>query len=119
MTFKSLFGVPMTSAEIQRRYREKHRIPRIPGRPDGTLRAIINAAKLATGLGLADLTVLSPAVDPYRIDTGRNHKMAQWFLEQVNRLIPDDDATIHLRGLHYRISSAGEVLKTEGFALQK
>ena len=81
--------------------------PRPPQRAAGTLRAVIKAAKRATGENLADLTVLSAAVDPYRLDTPAGHRIGQWFAEQVERFVPGD-GTIHLRGLHYRISSMAQ-----------
>ena len=77
-----------------------------PPRAAGALRAIIKAAKRSSRVNLADLTVLSAANDPYRLDTPAGHRCAQWFADQVARFVPDG-GTIHLRGLHYRISSRG------------
>ena len=74
-----------------------------PPRTAGPLREVIKASKRATGLGMADLTVLANQNDPYRQDTPANHRCAHWFAEQVQRFVPGA-RTIHLRGLHYRIS---------------
>jgi hypothetical protein len=54
------------------------------------------------------LTVLATENDPYRHDNERGHRNAQWFLEMINRFVPADQR-VHLRGLHYRVSSAGDV----------
>ena len=43
------------------------------GNGNGSLREIIEAAKVETGLGLGNLTALSPQNDPYRLDTPANH----------------------------------------------
>jgi hypothetical protein len=85
-----------------------------PLRVAGALRSVIKTSKRSTGENLADLTVLSAAVDPYRLDTPAGHRCAQWFAEQVARFVPGDETTIHNRGLHYRISSVGTVLKPDG-----
>jgi hypothetical protein len=79
----------------------------------GPLRAVIKASKRSTKINLADLTVLSAQNDPYRQDTPAGHRCAQWFAEQVERFVPAG-ATIHLRGLHYLISSSATVLKRNG-----
>jgi hypothetical protein len=84
-----------------------------PLRVAGPLRLVIKASKQSTGFDMADLTVLANQNDPYRQDTPTGHRQGQWFAEQVARFVPGD-GTIHLRGLHYRISSAGAVLKLDG-----
>jgi hypothetical protein len=84
-----------------------------PLRKAGPLRSAIKASKRSSGVNLSDLTVLSAANDPYRLDTPAGHRCAQWFGEQVQRFVPGD-GTIHLRGLHYRVSSSGAVLKPDG-----
>jgi hypothetical protein len=68
---------------------------------NGVLRAKIEAAALASGHNLGDLTVQSPGTDPYRLDTKTGRRLAHWFAEQIERLVPRGD--IHLRGLHYRL----------------
>jgi hypothetical protein len=53
----------------------------------GTLRSVIKASKRSTGVNLADLTVLAPANDPYRLDTAAGHRCAQWFADQLARFV--------------------------------
>jgi hypothetical protein len=67
-----------------------------------TLRDIIEAAKIETGLGLGNLTALSPQNDPYRLDTPANHLVGQWFAEQMERLNLLH-RRLHLRGIHYAL----------------
>jgi hypothetical protein len=74
----------------------------------GKLRCVLESAKKEWRLRLDDLTVLSPQNDPYRLDTKAGHRVGRWFGEQVQRFRPH--GRIHLRGLHYLISSAGDVL---------
>ena len=47
----------------------------------GVLRRVIEAATLAAGLAIKDLTVLSPQIDPFALDTSAWHRDAQWFAE--------------------------------------
>lgn len=61
------------------------------------LRQQLEAAKaLFRGSTMDDFTVLSSAVDPYRLDTPANRRDAQWFASQVGGLVE-----IHNRGSHY------------------
>jgi hypothetical protein len=76
----------------------------------GTLRDIIQAGSVETGLSMADLTVLSAQIDPYRLDTPVNHRNAGWFAEQVERFAP---RIVHLRGLHYRLVASGDVVRPD------
>jgi hypothetical protein len=71
------------------------------------LRDIIEAAKAETGLGIGNLTALSPQNDPYRLDTPANHAVGQWFAEQMERL---DllNRRLHLRGIHYQPSVSSD-----------
>ncbi len=62
-------------------------------------------------LNLDELTVLQN--DPYRLDTDTNRENGQWFADQVQGLL-DNRRSIHLRGLHYRIVSVGNVLMPSG-----
>jgi hypothetical protein len=70
------------------------------------------ATKEGCGVDLADLTVLSPQIDPFRLDTPTNHEVGKWFRDQM-------DATglltranpIHNRGVHYAIVSRGKEAK--------
>jgi hypothetical protein len=56
--------------------------------------------------------VLKPEYDPYRFDTENGHINAAWFAGQAARFWPD--ATIHLRGMHYRLVVANTVRKPNG-----
>src|SRR5687768_13325983 len=53
-------------------------------------------------LSMDDLTVLSFQVDPFRLDTPANHKLAAWLADTVTRL-GLGDRRIHNRGMHYMI----------------
>src|SRR5215213_3484991 len=53
-------------------------------------------------LSLKDLTVLSDAVDPFRLDTPANHKLGKWLADTAATL-GLGDRKIHNRGLHYMI----------------
>ncbi len=58
------------------------------------------------------MTVLSSGIDPYRHDTTDGHRDGQWFADQVARFIAPEKK-IHLRGLHYLASSAGDVRRPD------
>ena len=60
---------------------------------------------------MRELTVLDR--DPYRLDTPANHRDAQWFARQIARFVPQD-SSVHLRGLHYLIASAGDAVRPDG-----
>src|SRR4051812_8517494 len=79
----------------------------------GALRTELKTAAEAYALSMGDLTVLAPANDPYRLDTPAGHRLGAWFAEQVARFLPSG-ATVHLRGLHYRIVVAADVRKLDG-----
>jgi hypothetical protein len=74
---------------------------------EGSLSVVINRAK-SNGYSLKDLTVLSPQLDPYRFDTPANHQRAAWFAEQIQRFVRY--GTVHLRGLHYLLTAAADVV---------
>lgn len=76
-----------------------------------TLRAIIESAAESNGLPLKDLTVLSTARDPYRLDTPSYHALGQWLAGAWRKVCPDG-RPIHSRGLHYRL--VGQVTKPDG-----
>jgi hypothetical protein len=78
----------------------------------GPLRKVIEQARLRHGYSMTDLTVLAIQNDPYRQDTPAGHEVARWFAEQIERFVPN--GTVHLRGLHYLISSSNGVLKVNG-----
>ena len=79
---------------------------------EGVLRAVLDNAK-ANGYSMGELTVLSVQVDPYRFDTPAHHINASWFAEQIDRFV-DSDETVHLRGLHYRLVAASDVMLPGG-----
>jgi hypothetical protein len=76
------------------------------------LRKILETACTKQKASLADLTVLSAAVDPYRLDTGAGHRDGAWLAAQLNTLC-GPTARIHWRGLHYAIMGAN-VAKPNG-----
>jgi hypothetical protein len=78
----------------------------------GPLRQVLNSAITDTDSALADFTVLSPQNDPYRLDLPDNHRAGAWFAEVLERLVPEDE-TVHLRGLHYRLVAAADVIRPD------
>jgi hypothetical protein len=76
------------------------------------LRTILENAATDSGLSMRELTVLSTARDPYRLDTPAGHREAKWFAEMVERFL-EPEQRIHLRGLHYRISSVADVVRSD------
>lgn len=62
---------------------------------------------------MKDLTVLSPQVDPYRIDTDASHRDGEWFAEQFEHARQRPEGR-HLRGAHYAIAIRGDVRKPDG-----
>jgi len=85
----------------------------INGKPAGALRAILETACAKTGVRLDDLTVLSPQVDPYRLDTLAGHRDGRWIAEHLDRLVPRSKK-IHWRGLHYTLVSTSNLIKPNG-----
>jgi hypothetical protein len=77
------------------------------------LRAVVEKARAKTGTSLAALTVLSTAVDPYRLDTDAGHRDGSWVAEQLNRLLAPGKK-IHWRGLHYLLVSTTGLTKPDG-----
>ena len=55
-----------------------------PTAGNGKLRAVVEKAASKTKTSLAALTVLSTAVDPYRLDTDAGHRDGRWVAEQLN-----------------------------------
>ena len=86
---------------------------RVPDRsPTSTiLRQRLDEAK-AAGLTFAEVSVLSERRDPYRLDTPAMHRDGAWLRDQKERLGLRDP--IHLRGFHYVLVAAGDVLKPDG-----
>ncbi len=64
------------------------------------LRELIVGAKADLKRSLNDFTVLSPARDPYRLDTSANHELGQWMRDATHEV--HQGGTIHSRGLHYK-----------------
>ena len=73
---------------------------------------LLRAMKKGNGVGLGDLTVLSPQNDPFRLDTPTYHEVGsgsaiRWtacgLLDRAN--------PIHNRGVHYAIVSRGKEAK--------
>jgi hypothetical protein len=79
----------------------------------GPLRQVLEQTATERGCSRSSLTVLSAQRDPYRLDTPAGHRDGKWFAQQVERFINHFD-TVHLRGLHYRISASADVLKPNG-----
>jgi hypothetical protein len=77
------------------------------------LRSVLVTAANQKGCRMKALTVLSAQRDLYGLDTPAGHRDGAWFAEMVQRLV-GDSSTVHLRGLHYRISSAADVRMPNG-----
>jgi hypothetical protein len=80
----------------------------------GPLRKVLERAVAESGFNMRELTVLAPQRDPYRMDTSAGHRDAKWFREQIERFVPNANDRIHLRGLHYKISSVANVVVPNG-----
>lgn len=80
---------------------------------NGTLRSVLEKACTKTGAGLSELTVLSVAVDPYRLDTDARHRDGRWIAELLNQLLAPTKQ-IHCRGLHYLLVSTTGLTKPNG-----
>jgi len=76
--------------------------------------------KKVTGRSLDALSVLAPANDPFRLDTPANHKLGEWFAQQMKAAgyLRYASPAIHLRGLHYVLVTR-QVRRPDGFAIQK
>jgi len=77
------------------------------------LRKILETACTKEKASLSDLTVLSAAVDPYRLDTDASHRDGGWLAAQLNKLC-GSAARIHWRGLHYAIVQEANIKKPNG-----
>lgn len=84
--------------------------PRVNG--FGVLRSVLTKACLESGCSLGALTVLSPQIDPYRIDTPAGHANGKWLAEQLAHLVKRGKR-IHWRGLFYKIVVAGDISKPD------
>ena len=83
----------------------------------GPLRTVLEQAQLIAGYTMNDLTVLDKQNDPYRQDTPAGHQKGRWFKEQVDRFV-SPAKKVHLRELHYLVSSSGDILKVGGLPYQ-
>jgi hypothetical protein len=79
----------------------------------GALRRVLEDASRELGWGRKKLTVLSPQVDPYRLDTPAGHRDGAWLAEQLDRAV-GPTRNIHWRGLHYALVAAGDIRKPNG-----
>ena len=79
----------------------------------GALRRVLEDASRELGWGRKKLTVLSPQVDPYRLDTPAGHRDGAWLAEQLDRAV-GRTRNIHWRGLHYALVAAGDIRKPNG-----
>ena len=73
----------------------------------GTLTDILESTRRDLGMTLGDLTVLSPAHDPYRSATPSLVRDAQWAADSFAEV-----PAPHLRGFHYKL--LGRVKKPNG-----
>lgn len=73
-----------------------------------SLGALLRETKQIHKASLADLTVLSPQNDPFRLDTPAGHTKGQWFRDHMEACgLLRSGAAIHNRGVHYAIVSLG------------
>jgi hypothetical protein len=79
----------------------------------GVLRSLLESVRTESGHTLSDLTVLSPQIDPYRLDTTAGHRDGKWLAKELNRAI-GRTRHIHWRGLHYALVAKGNVRKPNG-----
>jgi hypothetical protein len=79
----------------------------------GALRSVLEKACTKAACGLSDLTVLSPQVDPYRLDTPSAHRDGKWLAEHFDRLV-GRSKKLHWRGLHYVLVSTSGLVKPNG-----
>lgn len=82
------------------------------GKNLGCIDLILEHCAKDAGRTKGDLTVLSAQRDPYRWDRQNARKAGTWFQKQIERFVPEGE--IHLRGLHYRITVAADVLMPDG-----
>ena len=68
--------------------------------------------EMPASLNVADITVLTPSNDPYRMDNAAGHEMGKWIAEHLDLVMPG--GRIHPRGLHYRLASRGDLLLPRG-----
>ena len=78
----------------------------------GPLRNAMGTRADEAGLLLADLTVLSKELDPYRLGQPEQHRDAKWVVEQIERAYRPDQR-VYGRGLHYAFVTQGTVRKPD------
>jgi hypothetical protein len=74
---------------------------------------VLESARFEQRCSIADLTVLSPQIDPYRHATLTNQADARWAVEQLERAYQPDQR-VHVHGLHYALVVQGNVRKPDG-----
>ena len=95
----------------------KEEPPPKPPKPEpyevfGPLATLLAEEAERAGVLPRDLLVLSPPHDPFN-ESKASRRMAEWFVEQVERLLPEG-RPVHLRGMYYRSLSAGDTLLPDG-----
>jgi hypothetical protein len=108
----------VTETAIARAYRTTHtpaprRVHQEDSAPAGPLLSVLENAALTSGYEIDELTVLSKDRDPYRLDTAQGRRNGLWFAEMIERFL-GPEGTVHLRGLHYWISSSADVSRPDG-----
>jgi hypothetical protein len=79
---------------------------------NGRLREILLSARAETGRTMEELSVLAGQNEPYRLDTPAGHRDGLWLAMELERL--KVRRPVHLRGLHYILVAAGDVLRPDG-----
>jgi hypothetical protein len=91
-------------AKTQSKTKARTKAGLIDANGSDALRAILAKACAKTGSRQSDLTVLSAAVDPYRLDTDAGHRDARWVAEQLDRLLAPEK--------HYLLISTTGLIKS-------
>ena len=76
------------------------------------LRQVLLSARDETGRTMDELSVLSGPNEPYRLDTPSGHRDGSWLAMELDRL--KFRRPVHLRGLHYILVAAGDVVRPDG-----
>ena len=103
------FGVDAIIAELERSGPDTLRSDgeAVAEGTGGTLADILESARRRMGMTLGDLTVLSPAHDPYRCATPSSMRDAQWAADRFAEV-----SAPHLRNFHYQL--IGKATKPNG-----
>jgi hypothetical protein len=109
LPFISRPGTSLSRAQIGRLTRQRGRNAEAADR--GVLFQRLTA-EADGGTMLHELTALSEARDPYRLDTPSGRRIGKWFADRMNDFVPG--RTVHLRGFHYILSANGKVIKPNG-----